>query len=321
MSLILDALNKSRSDNEAVPGLGAEHYREEPTKPWLRYLPWAGLALAVLVIAWLLLGEDETDETIVTPVAELSRNLGSAATSVTNELKARAEEGREKRATAVPGPTAAPVAAPATPASTPSAAPPTPAQQAIVPPPAAAPPKAPAKRSTAAADPEAIKALYDKRRRAGDELLERAARAKAAEAKAAEDRAAEANAKEAQAAQARAEEAAAAARELEERPVDVEEVLRLAQEEVANAELVDHPAPFLVSLSQQTKNAIPTILYQRHDYSQGGRASVTLNGKTLRTGGTVDSGLKIDEILEDSVILNYRGTQFRLRALNSWVNL
>jgi len=31
--------------------------------------------------------------------------------------------------------------------------------------------------------------------------------------------------------------------------------------------------------------------------------------------------MRVEEILSDSVVLDYRGTQFRLRALNSWVNL
>mgnify|MGYP003845772661 FL=1 len=50
-------------------------------------------------------------------------------------------------------------------------------------------------------------------------------------------------------------------------------------------------------------------------------SSVTLNGKAVKLGGSPLAGLKVDEILPDSVILTYRGTQFRLRALNSWVNL
>jgi hypothetical protein len=41
----------------------------------------------------------------------------------------------------------------------------------------------------------------------------------------------------------------------------------------------------------------------------------------LGVGGSPVPGMKIEEILPDSVVLNYQGTQFRLRALNSWVNL
>ncbi|NND67259.1 MAG: general secretion pathway protein GspB [Halioglobus sp.] len=294
MSLILDALNKSRNEAEEVPGLGAEHYREEPSKPWRRYLPWAGVAVALLLLAWFLIpGGEDPEGSVVTPVAELSRNIGSAATAVTGQLKERADQGRERRAVqAQPVPPPAPVAADDAP-STGVVVEPSPA--------------APEKKADTATDSAAIRALYEKRERAAQETPERVA----------------------QASQGAPPPAAAAGQpqgsatpSIREEPVDVEEVLRHAQQEVANSGLVDHPAPFLVDLSQQTKNAIPTILYQRHEYSsQAGRSSVTLNGKKVRVGGTPASGLEVDDILEDSVILSYRGTQFRLRALNSWVNL
>ncbi len=80
--------------------------------------------------------------------------------------------------------------------------------------------------------------------------------------------------------------------------------------------------PFLGALSQRAKDEIPTIYYQKHDYSSdAGVSSVTLNGKTVKVGGSPLAGLEVDEILSDSVILTYRDSQFRLRALNSWVNL
>ena len=62
-------------------------------------------------------------------------------------------------------------------------------------------------------------------------------------------------------------------------------------------------------------------MYLRHDYSgDPARSSVHINGKTLRAGGSV-GGVKVVEILPDSVVLEYKGSRFRLRALNSWVNL
>ena len=95
-----------------------------------------------------------------------------------------------------------------------------------------------------------------------------------------------------------------------------------AQDELENAQLDEHPAPFLASLSQQSKDRIPTIFYERHDYSgRPGQSSVVLSGKSIKAGGRTSSGVRVDEILPDSVVLTYKGTQFRLRALNSWVNL
>jgi len=95
-----------------------------------------------------------------------------------------------------------------------------------------------------------------------------------------------------------------------------------ARNELENARMEEHSAPFIADLSQQTKDGIPTIFYERHDYSdEQSQSSVVCNGKTLKVGGSPAAGVKVDEILPDSVVLSYRGTQFRLRALNSWINL
>ena len=94
-----------------------------------------------------------------------------------------------------------------------------------------------------------------------------------------------------------------------------------AEADLADARLAPHAVPFLSALSQQSKDAVPTLMYQRHDYSADpARSSVVINGKTLRAGEAV-AGVKVDEILADSVVLQSGGTRFRLRALNSWVNL
>ena len=89
----------------------------------------------------------------------------------------------------------------------------------------------------------------------------------------------------------------------EEEVIDIESVLERAQREIENANLIEHPAPFLTALSQRAKDEIPTIYYQKHDYSsEAGVSSVTLNGKAVKLGGSPLSGLKVDEILPDSVI-------------------
>jgi general secretion pathway protein B len=107
-----------------------------------------------------------------------------------------------------------------------------------------------------------------------------------------------------------------------ESPIDLEEILARTKEAMKTARLSKHPAPFLSTLSQQAKNDIPTMLYSAHDYfSKSGRSTVVINGKSLSVGGSIAGGVKIDEILSDSIVLSHRGTQFRLRALNSWVNL
>ncbi|TXS90219.1 hypothetical protein FV139_18320 [Parahaliea maris] len=107
-----------------------------------------------------------------------------------------------------------------------------------------------------------------------------------------------------------------------EEPLDVEELVARARAEMRNASLQEHPAPFLSELSQQRKDAIPTLLYSQHDYrGDGGRSTVMINGKSVAAGQPVGKGVKVDEILPDSVVLSFGGEQFRLKALNSWVNL
>lgn len=109
--------------------------------------------------------------------------------------------------------------------------------------------------------------------------------------------------------------------ERSERVIDIEEVLAKTEEALQTSRLAEHPAPFITDVSQQFKDDIPTIMYRHHDYStKPGESSVILNGKTLRVGGKVSGGLKLQEILPDSIVLDFRGQQFRLRALNSWVN-
>ena len=103
-------------------------------------------------------------------------------------------------------------------------------------------------------------------------------------------------------------------------PLDIAAVVKRVQAELGKPALLSHATPLLENLSQQTKNAIPSVMYTVHDWQPAGRSRVTLNGSALSEGQQLN-GFKVDEILTDSVILSYRGTKFRLRALNSWVNL
>ncbi|MBE9538547.1 MAG: general secretion pathway protein GspB [Proteobacteria bacterium] len=107
-----------------------------------------------------------------------------------------------------------------------------------------------------------------------------------------------------------------------EQVIDIEKMIALARREAENVELAEHPAPFLSELSQQVKDRVPTLYYSKHDFSgNSSQSSVTLNGEVVRQGARLKDGLQLDEILSDSIILSHRGTQFRLKALNSWINL
>ena len=102
--------------------------------------------------------------------------------------------------------------------------------------------------------------------------------------------------------------------------VDFAEILAEAQRELGVQALVDSAEPLLETLSQQTKDLIPSLIYSEHNYSPNGRSEVVLNGQSLTERQRVGPFMVV-EILPDSVILRWRETQFRVRARNSWINM
>ena len=102
--------------------------------------------------------------------------------------------------------------------------------------------------------------------------------------------------------------------------VDFAEILAQAQKELGVQPLVDSSEPLLETLSQQTKDQIPSLIYSEHNYSANGRSEVVLNGQSLTERQRVGP-FTVVEILPDSVILRWRETQFRVRARNSWINM
>ena len=102
--------------------------------------------------------------------------------------------------------------------------------------------------------------------------------------------------------------------------VDFAEILAQAQKELGVQPLVESSEPLLETLSQQTKDQIPSLIYSEHTYSANGRSEVVLNGQSLTTRQRVGP-FTVVEILPDSVILRWRETQFRVRARNSWINM
>ena len=103
-------------------------------------------------------------------------------------------------------------------------------------------------------------------------------------------------------------------------PIDLVAAIERAAHEAGEPNLVPHPTALLENLSQQQKDQIPTIVYTEHVYAEGAAPSVELNGQRLRPGQRV-AGITVEDILVDSVILRMNGVSFRLRALNTWVNL
>ena len=103
-------------------------------------------------------------------------------------------------------------------------------------------------------------------------------------------------------------------------PVDLAKAMENAAREIGESALSPHPSPLLENLSQQQKDQIPMIVYSEHNYAPQGLASVMLNGKRLQSGQRADT-VEVIDILKDSVILRVDGIEFRLKALNTWVNL
>ncbi len=77
---------------------------------------------------------------------------------------------------------------------------------------------------------------------------------------------------------------------------------------------------FLNDLPLSTQKQIPTIMYTVHNYSESS-ATVTLNKKQRRVGEQIATGVTLDEILEDGIVLKYNSTRFKMMALNSWINM
>ena len=288
MSLILDALNRSRQDKDSVPNLATHHTFDQMASGKRQYLPWVALsvAVAVVIIGWLVIGRlfatPVSDIEVGAPAEQVSKNITTAGESNSAEVKEGAAVEEQLVQPVVDSQTLEPVVV-ALAVNSPE---PDTASVAIETTTPIAPP---------VAENSAVAQLYENRNVMDDAPAQQRTSAAALDLYADSGN---------------------------EEPIDIARVLQSAREEMKDATLDEHPVPLLSALSQQVKDDIPTLYYQRHDYSNNTSIStVVMNSKTLKVGGNPVNGVKIEEILPDSVVLSYQGTQFRLRALNSWVNL
>lgn len=292
MSLILDALNRSRQDKDSVPNLATHHTVDKMASGKRQYLPWVAFSVAVVIIGWLVIGRlfatPVSDIEVGAPTEQVSKNITTAGESNSTEVKedAAVEEQLVQPAVDSQAPEAPEALEPVAAALAVNSPEPDTAPVAIETTTPISPP---------VAENPAVAQLYQNRNVMDD------APAQQRTSSAALDLYADSG---------------------NEEPIDIARVLQSAREEMKDATLDEHPVPLLSALSQQVKDDIPTLYYQRHDYSNNTSIStVVMNSKTLKVGGNPVNGVKIEEILPDSVVLSYQGTQFRLRALNSWVNL
>lgn len=288
MSLILDALNRSRQDKDSVPNLATHHTFDKMASGKRQYLPWVAFSVAVVIIGWLVIGRlfatPVSDIEVGAPTEQVSKNITTAGESNSTEVKEDAAVEEPLVQPVADSQTSEPVAV------APVANNPEPDIVTI-----AVAMEATTSISAPVVENPAVAQLYQNRNVMDDA--------------------------------AAPQRTSSAALDLytdsgNEEPIDIASVLQSARQEMKDATLDEHPVPLLSALSQQVKDDIPTLYYQRHDYSNNTSIStVVMNSKTLKVGGNPVNGVKIEEILPDSVVLSYQGTQFRLRALNSWVNL
>ena len=288
MSLILDALNRSRQDKDSVPNLATHHTFDKMASGKRQYLPWVAFSVAVVIIGWLMIerlfATPVSDIEVGAPTEQVSKNIITASESNSTEVKEDAAVEEPLVQPVADSQTSEPVAV------APVANNPEPDIVTI-----AVAMEATTSISAPVVENPAVAQLYQNRNVMDD------AAAPQRTSSAALDLYADSG---------------------NEEPIDIARVLQSAREEMKDATLDEHPVPLLSALSQQVKDDIPTLYYQRHDYSNNTSIStVVMNSKTLKVGGNPVNGVKIEEILPDSVVLSYQGTQFRLRALNSWVNL
>ena len=69
-----------------------------------------------------------------------------------------------------------------------------------------------------------------------------------------------------------------------------------------------------------SQEAIPTLMYSGHHYKKNGGSYVVINGKTLREKSTITSGIRVETIFVDGILLRNTSHQFKMQALSSWLN-
>ena len=258
MSLILDALNRSRQDRDSVPNLATHHTFDKMASGKRQYLPWVAFSVAVVIIGWLVIGRlfatPVSDIEVGAPTEQVSKNIITASESNSTEVKEDA---------AVEEPLVQPVADSQT--SEPVAV----APVANNPEPDIVTIAVAMETTTSISAPvvenPAVAQLYQNRNVMDD------AAAPQRTSSAALDLYADSG---------------------NEEPIDIARVLQSAREEMKDSTLDEHPVPLLSALSQQVKDDIPTLYYQRHDYSNNTSISpVVMNSKTLKVGGNPVNGV------------------------------
>jgi len=78
--------------------------------------------------------------------------------------------------------------------------------------------------------------------------------------------------------------------------------------------------PLIKELLASEQENIPTMMYTEHNFASSGRSSVIINGKRFYENATIASGIRIERILIDGLLLKQNQQSFKMRARNSWLN-
>ncbi len=80
----------------------------------------------------------------------------------------------------------------------------------------------------------------------------------------------------------------------------------------------DEPVTPLSQMPTEFKNALPSLQFDMHVYASDGGSVVKANGRDRYEGDIVASGVTLDKILPQEVILVFRGQRFSMQALTNW---
>lgn len=78
--------------------------------------------------------------------------------------------------------------------------------------------------------------------------------------------------------------------------------------------------PEIHDLPTSILERIPSLGYSEHHYNING-GNVKINGEIKHVNDQLPNGIVIDKILEDGMILHIDNYSFKMRAMNSWVNM
>ncbi|MGO1502264.1 MAG: general secretion pathway protein GspB [Marinobacter sp.] len=112
---------------------------------------------------------------------------------------------------------------------------------------------------------------------------------------------------------------------IRERPTIITPSIR--QERQATALRPDEPrsrvgarVPHLVELPLSFQKSVPDLMFNSHIYSTDPYGSrVTINGHYLRPGESF-SGITVEEVTEDGIVLSKQGRTFRVGIVRDWVS-